>query len=94
MNSNHTSVREEAIYRNGAEPESNAEEIESEYDNEVCQKCQSNSYIPVNSGKSLAAEDSFVQWVCCDGCSKWYHAPCAGLSAADLANEEEWYCCK
>ena len=61
--------------------EDQGEELET--DKEVCQKCGSNSYIPTptNIGQVSTVEDPYVEWVCCDGCFKWYHAPCVGLSA-------------
>ena len=66
----------------------------SELDKEICEKCGSQTYIAPNQGKSSAAEDPYVSWVCCDRCSKWYHAPCVGLDEATLMNQEEWYCCR
>ena len=32
------------------------------------------------------------QWVGCDGCGRWVHAVCAGVTAAELAEDESYSC--
>ena len=33
-----------------------------------------------------------LKYVNCDGCSKWFHPECSGLSEEDMIAEVEWYC--
>lgn len=33
-----------------------------------------------------------VDWVQCDGCNKWFHMVCVGLSKGDLKPDEDFVC--
>ena len=40
--------------------------------------------------------DGVVEWVCCDSCNIWYHAPCAATKWPEniITKRKKWYCCK
>ena len=39
---------------------------------------------------TVESDDGAIDWICCDGCNKWCHALCSGISDIHLSGD--WLC--
>ncbi|KAI9800125.1 MAG: Lysine-specific demethylase 7A [Piccolia ochrophora] len=53
----------------------------------TCANCE---MIPNSLGRNIETED--VSWISCDGCKRWFHFACAGLTEKEVRSVDKFSC--
>lgn len=60
---------------------------------DICSACGHEN--PPVKGRRKKGNKSAIGWVCCDGCSKWFHATCVRIGTSLLeAADNYWFFCE